>query len=671
MWMDPTSLGETWLCRGWVSIVARYRERLLSTTRNEDVWLRKRAAVSDSKSELPEPDESRKDVTVTVTPLHGDSSLPPVPVSTGSTSPPESQATLPEENTLAGEGGKGGDLGASAGPQQEPAAQEASVAFEAEAAMATAASVESAQPPPKSMIVQEPKNPTQFINPVSIGTQPPLPDQGASSDAPVSSQTPDAVDVEGAFNKASVGDTIAVKDSIGFEPYVQAVAEFLADPRTEAPLTISVEGEWGAGKSSFMTQLSQALRERGIQSVPFNAWRHDKDESLWAAFALAFTKEASRKLWVWERPWARVGLLFMRLKNYDFAGAWPDLARLILMLAFYLPLAAFCCFYLVSVGWPSLTLIKGIADELSKDPTTFGARLGVLGGVTASIFFLFFFLTKLRDIVGNPLAIELRKYGRWPDYETRLAFIERFQVDLAYIAKVYTKGRKFCVFVDDLDRCEVRKSADMMQAINLMIPECKNLIFVIGMDRERVAAAVAVKHEKLLPYLARGPATADGTNSAVEPSANKGGTKPTVDFRGGLSYGYAFLEKFIQIPFRLPRADEHGVDSLLDELLKDRNSPVKLSWSSHLNSLWTGLSGRPQVATGGSSVPSSRKESTAQSGEQMKRLKESLKASERQITRLVAPALDYNPRRLKQFLNSFRLEGFGVRPSSNLNWNSV
>jgi len=64
-----------------------------------------------------------------------------------------------------------------------------------------------------------------------------------------------------------VGDTATDKDSIGFEPYVQAVAEFLWDPRTEPPLTISVEGEWGAGKGRGL--YPKGRRKRWLHRKPF------------------------------------------------------------------------------------------------------------------------------------------------------------------------------------------------------------------------------------------------------------------------------------------------------------------------------------------------------------------------------------------------------------------
>jgi hypothetical protein len=71
-----------------------------------------------------------------------------------------------------------------------------------------------------------------------------------------------------------------------------------------------------------------------------------------------------------------------------------------------------------------------------------------------------------------------------------------------------------------------------MRALNLMIDDDKRMIFIIGMDREKVAASIAAKYSSVLEYIDEGQ---DG------PSPDK------------LAFGYRFLEKFIQIQYRLPQ----------------------------------------------------------------------------------------------------------------------
>jgi hypothetical protein len=68
---------------------------------------------------------------------------------------------------------------------------------------------------------------------------------------------------------SAVGDQPTATDSLGFGPYVEALAGFLRSEATAPPLTVSIEGEWGSGKSSFMMQLEQTIAgiSRGQRSL--------------------------------------------------------------------------------------------------------------------------------------------------------------------------------------------------------------------------------------------------------------------------------------------------------------------------------------------------------------------------------------------------------------------
>jgi hypothetical protein len=107
---------------------------------------------------------------------------------------------------------------------------------------------------------------------------------------------------------STVADQPTKEDSLGFEPYVKAVADFLTNPLTVPPFTVSVEGDWGAGKSSFMAQLQELLESRKNLTIRFNAWRHDKHEELWAAFALEFIRQISANQPFIRRLWANLSL---------------------------------------------------------------------------------------------------------------------------------------------------------------------------------------------------------------------------------------------------------------------------------------------------------------------------------------------------------------------------
>ena len=150
------------------------------------------------------------------------------------------------------------------------------------------------------------------------------------------------------------------------------------------------------------------------------------------------------------------------------------------------------------------------------------------------------------------IPTNLDRYIAQPNYKKRITFLENFHRDFDNIIESYAGKTSVYVFIDDLDRCEIPKAADLLQALNLMIPEKTRLFFILGMDREKVAAGLAVKFEKLLPYLKK---DADGKGLAKQES--------------GLHFGYDFIEKFVQLSFRLPVPDSNQILSFLQRRTQD------------------------------------------------------------------------------------------------------
>ena len=118
-----------------------------------------------------------------------------------------------------------------------------------------------------------------------------------------------------------MNDTATGEDSLGFQPYVEAIAEFLTAEGTRPPITLSIEGQWGCGKSSFMKQLQKEINKKNEAeeepkyfTVWFNSWKYDKEDELWASFALNFMDELSTQL-SWKRlQYSRLKLLGLRYK---------------------------------------------------------------------------------------------------------------------------------------------------------------------------------------------------------------------------------------------------------------------------------------------------------------------------------------------------------------------
>jgi len=488
------------------------------------------------------------------------------------------------------------------------------------------------------------------------------------------------------FAPATTGDAATSEDQLGFNPYARGLSEFLLNRDTKGPLTVSIEGEWGSGKSSFMlilegflTRGSLAKTAAGItHNIPliakFNPWRHDKDEALWATFAINLTKQIVKEQKFVNRLNGHIRLLRSR---FDWSRGWLELlkagAAFLILTGLVLSLLALTAEN--GPGWLlSFAKTVSISDkdkegsgEAIKLPTTQASSahaeakptqpsppkefswfiwlsgFGFFGVIAAYIIAVFVIVSKVKVFFSAPLASDLSKHFRSPNYTSKASFIEEFHEDFRRIVEAYSNGKTIFVFVDDLDRCAVPRAADLMQAINLMIStELRDIIFILGMDREKIAAGLAMKNADLLPYL----------NLDIAKTSDAKALSPRV----GLQFGFQYLEKFVQISFPLPKPRIADIDRFLKSLSGTKAAPppdakARRDDGEHA----TALLGK---AVAGSEVPGA-KEAQSEAAIQQFQIQFSTDSdSILRIVREVSPFLDDNPRRLKQFINIFRLRAF-------------
>ncbi|RPH90712.1 MAG: serine/threonine-protein kinase pkn1, partial [Chroococcales cyanobacterium metabat2.561] len=482
------------------------------------------------------------------------------------------------------------------------------------------------------------------------------------------------------IRNTSVSDQATNNDALGFEPYVIAIAEFLLHEQTQPPLTLSVEGEWGSGKSSFMKMLEEYLRKKGGRTVWFNAWRHDKAESVWAAFALSFIKQISTpKNWR-DLPRVILGHFKLQLLRFNLEKGLFELIKALPVIIFVICASIAIPFILIGYGVEGINELIGLTtsqDVFSKINSVFKLLFTAVGftlsgaGIFAGIKSL---SRNFQRLLQNPKN-NLIKYIEAPDYKKQSAFVEEFHEDFAKIVDAYIGNDRVYVFIDDLDRCEHPKSADLMQAINLMIADDPSVVFILGMDREKVAASLAVKYENILKYLPSETTEID-PDILARRSANK-----------GLAYGYTFIEKFVQLPFLVPQPSQSDFERFLTQLATSTPSNLQpdKSSSKFFQSFWgmfkldftpekNSQKHLPSATSNQTSdlnnssldnplIESEQTEKEKAQAAVIKRL-EAIQVKNfdkdsptvRNVIMMVAPALDYNPRRIKHFINVFRLK---------------
>jgi tetratricopeptide (TPR) repeat protein len=308
---------------------------------------------------------------------------------------------------------------------------------------------------------------------------------------------------------------------------------------------------------------------------------------------------------------------------------------------------------------------KNVGQASKIETVTFLDWAIRLSGVSGTLVLALHLLGLARKQLENPIKVDLQRHLKFPSYEGSVSFVEGFHRDFHRILKAYTDDRRVYVFVDDLDRCEVPRAADLMQGINLIIANDPKLVFVIGMDWETVAAGIAVKNEALSRYLTPDRAPLSARPAATAPTIDKNGVLSHPDSRDAMELGREYLDKFVQLRFKLPRPRDEDLRRLLLALSRPAAASTDHSVSQKRRWQWPAKL-LPRLRA---PVPESNKESNKKSvqqagevtaqGTELQQLIEFATNADSDTVRMVAlmlmPAFDNNPRRLKQFLGLYRL----------------
>ena len=448
----------------------------------------------------------------------------------------------------------------------------------------------------------------------------------------------------------AVSDLYSYEDFLGYKDYVDALASFIESPKTRKPLTIGIDAPWGGGKTTLMRMLERRLSGRKqswwkktrtnvlsfrrsrlrqpaiplFKTVWFDAWLYDKEEALWAAMALEIWSQVAHKISFFER-------FLLTLKMNSKRVDWNNLLISILK-------ASFITFVLAAFGY---LCFLGLSFWLGKDiyETLDWVRQYIK--VFAGLGLVAVSYTVVKDfvsIINSPLKVGIARYLRSPDYSAKIGFIREFQYDYKYIVESITQRGKWplVVFIDDLDRCTPDKAAEVIEAINLLL-DTEYSVFVIGMDTNMLSKSIQAKYKDLQPFFA-------------EMSSS--------DHR---DIGRHFLEKIVQIDFHIPRPDDTYIQKFIKAQLgkpvpsteEQSNKQVavsliqaeKRSGKSQEEAEYDVKRARPDLMPVIQDAARTVRESSFEDSIEVE-----------QVITAMAVYLDYNPRRIKRFINIYRLQ---------------
>ena len=244
------------------------------------------------------------------------------------------------------------------------------------------------------------------------------------------------------LNDSEIGftDEAASEDKFGITDYIGGLARFISVCST--PLTISIQGSWGTGKTSIMNLVKQQLPE-DVFPVWFNTWQFSQ-----------FNMSE-------ELP---VSLLTSLLSAFelDDKKTLDDASKIIKTLRI--------C-YRVTKGFGIAALDSIVGGKIAE-----GVKAGFDGAESVA---------NENDSIDNNLdpAISIKRLKE--------EFIKCVNKTLEEKGK-----RRIVIFIDDLDRLNPGKAVELLEVLKLFL-DCKNCVFVLAIDYDVVCRGVEAKYGSL------------------------------------------------------------------------------------------------------------------------------------------------------------------------------
>lgn len=399
------------------------------------------------------------------------------------------------------------------------------------------------------------------------------------------------------------------QDLLQFTNYAIAFAELITNDEVKPPLTVGIYGPWGSGKTFLIEQIKKQIVEllaskkrsflelgrpkrKKILIVDFNAWSYNSSDILWAGMVVHIFKTIEKQL-------GRGAALRISIQRN-----WAKQKREIVskMLYYGVLISAICIILFL------------LLMTLDQAPI---AQLVPLLGVPALIELA----RQLIPLLIKPQSEQVRILFNKQSYEQERGLMARIHEDISALTKALPADTRIAVMIDDLDRCKPERAVEVLEAINLLLNLNKFIVF-IAVDTRVITSFVESIYEGSF-------------------------------LRAGIT-GYEYLDKIVQIPFSIPKAQPQELRAYLNALIEappNESEKLLLSPLGHANSSLT--DDVSIVSQMSSQSPRSLTMHVEQATQQFNEVPFTI--NERRAFRSIEEYLNPNPRHIKRLVNIYRL----------------
>ena len=250
------------------------------------------------------------------------------------------------------------------------------------------------------------------------------------------------------------------KDRLSMSGQVCGLAEFIKT--CETPMTVSIQGTWGTGKTSFVNLVTNHILncddptvKEDFIFVPFNSWKFvqfDMSDQLSSSIILAITKELSRDL-------SDENTLRSATRIINGMELLKRTGKLSALLANEVIKEKLDVDVKETLDRAGLTEM----DKLLKKSTTAIDTINDLRG-------------NLQKMINTRLGLDKDK-DELPEWRK--------------------KRKRVIFFVDDLDRLSPEKAVEVLEVLNMFL-DCEHCVFLLAIDYSVVVNGVALKYKNTI-----------------------------------------------------------------------------------------------------------------------------------------------------------------------------
>lgn len=300
-------------------------------------------------------------------------------------------------------------------------------------------------------------------------------------------------------------DVETSEDLLGYTVHAELLKQVIMESRN-LPVTIGLYGDWGSGKSSILKILQNKIEtdedsKNDSVVIYFDGWSFESFDDAKMALMQGIVDKLEEKITTKET------FANCAKKVKDNIFSLRTLMWLLRNVAAPLGMAAISGgITTISSLIPVFSSFKGKEDELVNKLTGEGAE------------------KFLKDITDTHLDVDT------------FSAVREFRTNFEELIKA-TKKKQVVILIDDLDRCLPEHIIENLEAIKLFL-NVQNTAFVIAADQRIVSGAIHRQYKEIadLSYSSNGSERSIGEN---------------------------YLDKFIQIPYSIPKLSNQEVETYI------------------------------------------------------------------------------------------------------------